>query len=133
VGVALVVLLPVATFARDHRWRDHHAILTQPGEGAVNTVAAGTSFVAELQWPAAGLPQALNQLRLSRLNHWLPRSPAHPEVMQGTADFHHQIADAPLPQADPVFDDATAFDTAVDMFDPQPAIVERLVYSLLLQ
>src|SRR5271166_1582681 len=50
--------------------------------------------------------------------------------MQGTADFHHQIADAPLPQADPVFDDATAFDTAVDMFDPQPAIVERLVYSL---
>src|SRR5208282_3857684 len=61
VGVALVVLLPVATFARDHRWRDHHAILTQPGEGAVNTVAAGTSFVAELQWPAARLPQALNQ------------------------------------------------------------------------
>src|SRR5208337_588087 len=61
VGVALVVLLPVATFARDHRWRDHHAILTQPGEGAVNTVAAGTSLVAELQWPAARLPQALNQ------------------------------------------------------------------------
>jgi hypothetical protein len=27
-GIALVVLLPVATFARDHRWRDHHAILT---------------------------------------------------------------------------------------------------------
>src|ERR1035441_4130090 len=51
VGIALVILLPLATFARDHRGRGHHAILTQPGEGAVNTVAAGTGFVAELQWP----------------------------------------------------------------------------------
>jgi hypothetical protein len=37
--------------------------------------------------------------------------------MQGTADFHHQIADALLPQADPVFDDTTTLDTAVDMLD----------------
>jgi hypothetical protein len=37
----------------------------------VNTVATGTGFVAELQWPAASLPQTLDQLvyrrgRLSR-------------------------------------------------------------------
>ena len=52
--------------------------------------------------------------------------------MQGTAEFHHQIADARLPQADPVFHDATALDTAVDMLDPQPPLVERLVRPLLL-
>ena len=51
--------------------------------------------------------------------------------MQGTADFHHDITNALLPQADPVFDDATALDTAVDMLDPQSAGVERLVGSLL--
>jgi hypothetical protein len=50
--------------------------------------------------------------------------------MQGTAEFHHQIADA-LPQADPVFDDATTLDTAVDMFDPQPTLGERLIRLLL--
>ncbi len=51
--------------------------------------------------------------------------------MQGTADFHHDITDILLPQADPVFDDATALDAAVDMLDPQSAGVERLVGSLL--
>src|SRR6266849_10436649 len=45
-----------------------------------------------------------NQLSLSRLNHWLPGREAHPEVMQGTVDRHHQIADTRLPQPDPVFD-----------------------------
>jgi hypothetical protein len=70
-------------------------------------------------------------MSLSRLNHWLPRGQADPEVMQGTADFHHAITDALLPQADPVFDDATALDTAVDRLDPQPARVERLIGSLL--
>src|SRR3954451_21778219 len=38
-------------------------------------------------------------LSLSRLNHWLPRGQANPEVMQGTADFHHAIPDTLLPQA----------------------------------
>jgi hypothetical protein len=38
--------------------------------------------------------------------------------MQGTTDFHDEIADARLPQADPVFDDATALHTAVHMLDP---------------
>ena len=46
------------------------------------------------------------------------RGQAHPEIVQGTAEFHHEITDALLPQADPVFDDATALDAAVDMLDP---------------
>src|SRR5712691_9195138 len=52
--------------------------------------------------------------------------------MQGTADFHHEIADAVLPQADPVFDNATALDTAVHMLDPPPAAGEGLICYLLL-
>src|SRR6266568_1531855 len=71
-------------------------------------------------------------LSLPRLNHRLPRGQAHPEIMQGTADFHHDIADTRLPQTDPVFDDARALDTAVDMFDAQPALGERLIRRLLL-
>src|SRR3954469_15656186 len=77
------------------------------------------------------LPTPAIALSLSRLNQWLPRCQADPEVMQGTADFHHDITDALPPQADPVFDDATALDAAVDMLDPQPAGVECLVGSLL--
>ncbi len=72
------------------------------------------------------------QLSLSRLNHRLPGGEAHPEVVQGTAEFHHQIADTLLPQADAVFDDAAAFDTAVDMLDAQPTLVECLIGPLLL-
>jgi hypothetical protein len=72
-------------------------------------------------------------MSLSRLNHGLPRGQAHPEVMQGAAEFHDQIADTFFPQADAVFDDATALNTAVDMLDPQPPLVERLVGPLLLQ
>jgi hypothetical protein len=53
--------------------------------------------------------------------------------MQRTADFHHQIADAILPQAEPIFDDATALDTVVDMPDLQPAVGERLIGHVLLQ
>ena len=79
---------------------------------------------------AQGLAEDLS---LSRLNHWLPRGQAYPEVMQGTADFHHQIADALLPQADSVFDDATALHTAVDVLDPQPTRVQGLIGQLLLQ
>src|SRR6266508_5253875 len=37
--------------------------------------------------------------------------------MQRTADFHHKIADARLPEAAGVVDDATAFDAAVDVLD----------------
>jgi hypothetical protein len=53
--------------------------------------------------------------------------------MQGTAEFHHQIADALLPQTEPVFHDATALHTAVDMLDPQPTVVQGLVGQLLFQ
>jgi hypothetical protein len=53
-------------------------------------------------------------------------------VVQGTAEFHYQIADALLPQTDPVFDDTTALHTAVHVFDPEPAVVQRLVGSVLL-
>jgi hypothetical protein len=52
--------------------------------------------------------------------------------VQGTAEFHHQIADAFFPQADAVFDDATTLDTTIDMLDPQPTLVQRLVRPLLL-
>jgi hypothetical protein len=53
----------------------------------------------------------------SRLNHRLPWRQTHANVMQGTADFHEQIADARLPQAAGVVDDAAAFDAAVDVLD----------------
>ena len=53
--------------------------------------------------------------------------------MQGTAEFHHEVADAVLPQADAVLHDAAPLDAAVDMLDPQPPLVERLVGPLLLQ
>src|SRR6266567_8232146 len=53
--------------------------------------------------------------------------------MQRTAEFHHQIAPARLPQAEPVFHHATTLDAAVDMLDPQPSLVECLVRPLLLQ
>src|SRR5499433_583222 len=74
-----------------------------------------------------------DQMSLSRLNHWLPRIQAHSEVVQGTAEFHHQVTDPLLPQADSVLHDTTALDAAVDMLDPQPPLVERLVGQILLQ
>ena len=86
------------------------------------------------QWPQVAdvVIEAFLSLNLSRLNHCLPRAQAHQEVMQGTAQFHDQIADARLPQADPVFHDAAALDTPVDVLDAQPTLVERLVGELLL-
>ena len=50
---------------------------------------------------------------------------ARPEVVQGTAQFHDQVAAPRLPQAEPVFVEATALHTTVDMFDPEPATVNR--------
>jgi hypothetical protein len=72
-------------------------------------------------------------LSLSRLNHWLPRAQTHPEIMQGAAEFHYQVTDALLPQANPVFHDATALDATVDMLDPEPTLVQGLVSQLLLE
>jgi len=54
------------------------------------------------------------QLSLSRLNHGQPGVQAHPEIVQGTAELHHEIADARLPQAEPVLHDATPLDAAVE-------------------
>ena len=71
--------------------------------------------------------RSVQHLSLSRLNHGLPSSQAHPEVVQGTAECHHQIADAFFPQADAVCDDAAALATALDMLEPQPPLVECLV------
>src|SRR6266850_8266950 len=56
-----------------------------------------------------------------RLNHWLPWDETHPKVMQRTANFHHQIADARLPEAAGAVDDAAALDTAVDVRDADAA------------
>jgi hypothetical protein len=53
--------------------------------------------------------------------------------VQSTTEVHHQIADALLPQAEPVFADATALHTAVPMLDPPPAVGERLIGHALLQ
>src|SRR5919109_1621833 len=72
-------------------------------------------------------------LSLSRLNHGQPGVQAHPEIVQGTAELHHEIADALLPQPDPVFHNATTLDAAVDMLDPQPPLVEPLVGQVLFQ
>jgi hypothetical protein len=33
----------------------------------------------------------------------LPWGQAYPEGMQGTAEFHHEITDALLPQPEPIF------------------------------
>ena len=52
--------------------------------------------------------------------------------MQGTAEFHHQIADTLLPQANSVLHNTAALDTAIDVLDAQPTLVERLVRQLLL-
>src|SRR5262249_33382159 len=73
------------------------------------------------------------QLSLSRLNHGQPGVQAHPEIVQGTAELHHEIADALLPQPDPVFHNATTLHTAVDMLDAQPPLVQCLVGQVLLQ
>ena len=72
-------------------------------------------------------------MSLYRLNHGQPGVQAHPEIVQSTAELHHEIADALLPQADPVFHNATPLDATVDMLDPQPSLVEHLVGQVLLQ
>jgi hypothetical protein len=74
----------------------------------------------------------LIEMSLSRLNHRLPRGQAHPEIVQGATELHHYITDTCFPKTNAVFDDTTALDTAIDMLDAQPTLVERLVRVLLL-
>ena len=52
--------------------------------------------------------------------------------MQGTAEFHDQIAHARLEQAQGVFDDPTALDTTVHMLNAHPAPGQRLIGPFLL-
>ena len=47
--------------------------------------------------------------------------------MHGTAEGPHPSAATHLPEAAAVFDAATARDTATDMVDPPPRLVELLV------
>src|SRR5262249_61993625 len=72
-------------------------------------------------------------MSLSRLNHREPRIQAPPEIVQGATDLHHHITNPFFPQTNAVFDDTTALDTAVDMLDPQPPLVEHLIGQVLLQ
>jgi len=51
--------------------------------------------------------------------------------MQCTADFHDQIADARLPKAAGVVDDAAALDTAVDVLDAHAATRDAPICSFL--
>jgi hypothetical protein len=51
--------------------------------------------------------------------------------MQRTADFHDPIANAGLPQAAGVVDDAAALDTAVDMLDAHPAARDATIRGFL--
>jgi hypothetical protein len=77
------------------------------------------------------------------LRCWQRLSPVSPADQSGEATiefipiklsvFHHDIPDTLFPQAAPVFGDATALDTAIDMLDPQPTAVQRLVGHLLRQ
>jgi hypothetical protein len=51
--------------------------------------------------------------------------------MLGTADFHDHIADARLPQAGGIVDDAAALDTAVDMLDAHAPTGDAPIRGLL--
>ena len=51
--------------------------------------------------------------------------------MQGTADFHHHIAYPLLPHPDGLFQHATAFDAAIDMFDAHPTPRDLPIVRLL--
>jgi hypothetical protein len=103
--------------------------------------------LALLSEPAtAALPQPRN-LHAARIDVEVPSSGAaglsamkpltatgqtDAESMQGTADVSHPIAAAYLPSVAAVFDAATALATAMDMVDPSPTLVERLVRLVLL-
>ena len=60
-------------------------------------------------------------------NQWFNR-----DKLKGTAEGPHPSAATHLPEAASVFDAATTLDTATDMVDPQPPLVECLVRHVLL-
>ena len=77
------------------------------------------------------MSEGINAIEFISLDHRLPREKAKPGMMQGPAEVPYQIADIHLPWAVAVFDAATALDTAVDVADPQPTLVELLVRPVL--
>src|SRR6266849_3080050 len=107
----------------------HRATLPTVGYPGIDCIAQNSTYAGGIPpWFAHGRRKLrvtepfgdAIKLSLSRLNHRLPWGQAHPEVVQGTTEFHHEIADPVFPQPDPVFHDAAALDAAVDMLDPQP-------------
>ena len=101
---------------------------------ARRSLSAGTAARwSVVQWRRPHAQPIWRQLSLSRLNHRLPRDQVKPKIMQRTADFHHLIADVLLPQAKPIFDNATALDTTVDMLDPKTALIHRPICALLIR
>jgi hypothetical protein len=55
-------------------------------EAACPTCLQIAQVAFQQQFPT--LYAAADQLSLSRLNHRLPRSQTHPEIVQGTTQFH---------------------------------------------
>jgi hypothetical protein len=66
------------------------------------------------------------------ITSWAAKGEDEPGMMPGTAEVPHPSADVHLPEAAAVFDAATALDTAGDMADPQPTLVELLGSHVLL-
>src|SRR5215470_9985084 len=70
----------------------------RPGSGAdIQKVVPGSLGVQPYSSGSHPSTRDQGNLSLSRLNHWQPGVQAHPEIVQGTAEFHHQIADTLLP------------------------------------
>jgi hypothetical protein len=76
------------------------------GLSTASTLERMTLFTVPLLPPLTQAPLLLPflDLSLSRLNHGQPGVQAHPAMVQGTAELHHESADARLPQADPIFE-----------------------------
>jgi hypothetical protein len=68
-------------------WNYHQLVANERGDPNGVLMFDESGFVKKGQ-DSVGVAR---QLSLSRLNHWLPRGQPHPEVVQGTAEFHHQI------------------------------------------
>ena len=75
-------------------------ILGEPGAGKTTLLLELTrDLLDRAAQDERHLIPVVFDLSLSRLNHGQPGVQAHPEIVQGAAELHHQIADALLPQA----------------------------------
>src|SRR5215831_9363832 len=75
-----------------------------PGIGLRGTQAR-LSYAHHLQHSSSVVvsPTTADHLSLSQLDHGEPKVQAHPEVVQSTAAFPHEIVDALLPRTASVF------------------------------